>query len=311
MVKPKVSVIVPVYKVEQFIERCIRSVQVQTFNEWELILVDDCSPDGCFDIISKYAKDDPRIIVKRYKENHGPMIARRWGDELAKGDYITYCDGDDTLPENALMNLYNAAKYEDADVVIGKFSVVDTKGNRKDANSYITKICDGEDLLRAMLKHKVPQTLCGKLFKSEIIGGHTYKVIDHMTNAEDAYMLYQMIPYIHTVVNLDNVVYEYIQNSASSSQRRYSENALENIMYVNSLRISMVEKYPALKKDILCFVSDVLNGLLIEGYDKDGTLQKLLERHQLQDYLSDKVIVSSHSMIGAIKLLIRKHVLSR
>jgi len=308
---PKISVVVPVYNLEKYIGRCIESIQMQTLVEWELILIDDCSPDKSYDVIKKYADKDERIVVKRHDVNHGPMIARHWGDELATGDYITYCDGDDTLPNNALMTLYDRAVKNSADVVVGQFSVISVSGEQKDVISKDRTIGSGESFFKSLLKREVPQTLCGKLFRADVIKGHDYKVIDHMTNAEDAYMLYQMVPYIHRVINLSEVVYNYCQNAASSSQRRYSENALENIMLVNALRVSLIDKYPRLRRDILCFVSDVLNGLLIEGYDKDGTLQRLLERHQLQDYLSDKVIVSSHNTFGAIKLLIRKHVLSR
>lgn len=308
---PKISIIVPVYKVEKYIARCIESIQRQTLVEWELILIDDCSPDKSLCIIQDYASKDDRIIYRRQDHNHGPMLARRWGDELASGEYITYCDGDDTFPDNALLTLYDRAVKNDVDVAIGRYSVIQINGERKDVASRNRRIGSGEELLKSLLRREVPQTLWGKLFRAEVIKGHDYKVIDHMTNAEDAYMLYQMIPYIHKVVNFSEVVYNYCQNAASSSQRRYSENALENIMLVNTLRISMIEKYPGLKKEILCFVSDVLNGLLIEGYDKDGALQGLLERHQLQDYMSDKVIVSSHSIIGSMKLLIRKHLLCR
>lgn len=308
---PQISIIVPVYKVEKYIARCIESIQRQTLAEWELILIDDCSPDNSLGIIQEYASKDDRIIYRRQEQNHGPMLARRWGDELASGEYITYCDGDDTLPDNALLTLYDRALKNDADVAIGQFSVIQINGERKEVASRKSKTGSGEDFLKSLLRREVTQTLCGKLFRAEVIKGHDYKVIDHMTNAEDAYMLYQMIPFIHKVVHFSEVVYNYCQNAASSSQRRYSENALENIMLVNTLRISMIEKYPGLKKEILCFVSDVLNGLLIEGYDKDGVLQRLLERHQLQDYMSDKVIVSSHGIIGAMKLLTRKHLLRR
>lgn len=308
---PKVSVIVPVYKVEKYIGRCIESIKKQTLTDWELILVDDCSPDNSIGIINEYASKDERIIVKRHDSNHGPMIARRLGDMLSKGEYIAYCDGDDTLPENALMFLYTAAKKNDADMVIGGYSVVEVNGITKDVVSKTKEIKGGEEFFKALLIHKVPQSLWGKLFKADVINGYGYKVIDHMTNAEDAYMLYQMIPHIHTIVNINDVVYNYIKNIESSSQRRYSERALDNILLVNVLRISLIDKYPQLKKDILCFVSNVLNGLYIEGYNKDGLLQRQIEYHRLQDYTSDKVIVSTHNIFSAIKLLIRKHVLYR
>lgn len=303
---PKVSVIVPVFKVENYIERCIRSIQGQTLTEWELILVDDCSPDKCFEIMSQYAKDDPRIIVKRHEANHGPMIARRWGDELANGDYITYCDGDDTLPKNALQTLYETAIRTGADIVSGNYTYVKTDGSHVDRISKMDKGIDGEALLRAVLRRQMTHILCSKLFKAELIKGHQYEVIDHMTNAEDGYLFYQMIPYVKKVVQLQDVVYYYMQSPDSSSQRRYSEKAIENILLMNTMRISLIKDFPQLKKEILCFVSDVLNGLIIEGYDKDGLLSKLMKKYDLVEYSKIQTVLTTHSPLDSVKLIIRR-----
>lgn len=306
---PKVSVIVPVYKVEEQIGRCIESIQRQTLVDWELILIDDCSPDNSFDIIRNYAQNDRRIIVKRHDINHGPMIARRWGDELASGDYITYCDGDDTLPDNALITLYNDALEYDADVVIGSFMYIKANGEHKEETSDSFIINSGADLFKLLLRQKIRQTLCGKLFKADLLKDHDYRVVDRMTNAEDAYLLYQMIPYIKKAVKTSRVVYNYIQNCESSSQRRYSENALENIMQVNSLRVSLINDYPYLKKDILGLVSEVLTELVIAGYDKDGLLSMLMAKYGLQNFCSDRTVIATHTCLDSFKLLLRKHIL--
>lgn len=305
---PKVSVIVPVYRVEKYIERCIQSIQNQTITDWELILIDDCSPDGSYDIISGYAKQDKRIIVKKQESNHGPMMARRGGDEISNGEYITYCDGDDILPNDALQKLYDAAISTNADIVSGNITCIKGDGSRSDIISSIKNGCDGESLLKALLKHEMPQALCAKLFKSELVKTHDYKVIDHMTNAEDGYILYQMIPYVKTVIQLPDVVYYYMQNYSSSSQRRYSQNALNNILMMNSLRVSLINDFPSLKKDILRCVSDALTGLIIDGYNDDGQLVQMMEKHNLLQYSGDKTILKTHTLLDSTKLLFRKHI---
>lgn len=307
----KVSIIVPVYNVGKYLGRCIESIQKQTLTDWELILVDDCSSDNSMDVIQSYAKNDNRIIIKRHDVNHGPMIARRWGDEIANGEYITYCDGDDILPENALQLLYNAAKNTGADIVSGNYTYVTTKGKRIDCVSKLKEGCDSEGLLKALLKYEMQHILCSKLFKSELVKNHDYRVIDHMTNAEDGYLFYQMIPYAKSVVQINDIVYYYMQNLDSSSQRRYTDNAIENILLMNSFRVSLIDNYPNLRKEIVCFVSDVLNELIIKGYNENGLLQKLMEKYKLQDYSSDWTIITTHTLTNSIKLLLRKYVLRR
>ncbi len=304
---PKISVVVPVYNVEKYIERCIQSIQNQTITDWELIMIDDCSPDRSSDIIAEYAKRDKRIILKKHESNHGPMMARRWGDKIASGDYITYCDGDDVLPNNSLQLLYDAAVKTGADIVSGNYTYVKTNGERKDCISILKYGNDGAGLLKALLRHEMEHILCSKLFKAEIIKGHDYRIIDHMTNGEDGYLFYQMIPFVNKIVQLSDIVYYYMQNLNSSSLRTYSENALDNMLLMNSMRVSLISEYPHLKKEILCYVSDMLNKLLIEGYNKNHQLDRLMKKHNLLQYSTNLTILKTHSLKESVKLLLRKY----
>ena len=103
------SITVPIYKVESFLDKCISSVLAQTYPGWELILVNDGSPDGCPAISEKYAQKDSRIKVVN-KENGGLVSARKSGAEAASGDYIVCLDGDDWLHEKALEKIHSALK---------------------------------------------------------------------------------------------------------------------------------------------------------------------------------------------------------
>ena len=98
---PEISVIVPVYKVEEYIDECIESIITQVFNDFELILVDDGSPDHCGDICEKYAAQDRRIKVI-HQENKGLSGARNAGLEIASGNYITFIDSDDVVESDYL-----------------------------------------------------------------------------------------------------------------------------------------------------------------------------------------------------------------
>lgn len=111
------SVIVPVYRVEVYLRACVDSVLGQTFDDFELILVDDGSPDNCPEICDAYASADERVQVI-HKANGGPASARKAGIQMAIGEYVVYVDGDDWLMRDALEYLYNVIKESWADVVL-------------------------------------------------------------------------------------------------------------------------------------------------------------------------------------------------
>ena len=124
---PKISVIVPVYKVEKYFERCVDSIINQTYKNLEIILVDDGSPDLCPVICDKYAEKDSRIIVI-HKEHSGVSDARNFGIDAASGEYIAFVDSDDYINENYIEKLSEAMHKDNADISLCSLSVVDEKG---------------------------------------------------------------------------------------------------------------------------------------------------------------------------------------
>lgn len=125
---PKLSVIVPVYKVESYIHQCIDSILNQTFTDFELILVDDGSPDKCGEICDKYAKKDSRIKVL-HKENGGLSDARNFGIDVAKGDYITFVDSDDDIDRNMYQDMVCHLEKNNLDIICCDTYLV--RGNKK------------------------------------------------------------------------------------------------------------------------------------------------------------------------------------
>lgn len=111
-----ISIIVPVYKVEPYLHRCVDSVLAQTYTNWELILVDDGSPDMCPIICDDYAEKDERIIVI-HKANGGQADARNYGLDISSGEYIMFLDSDDYIHPNMLKNMVETSLQEDADIV--------------------------------------------------------------------------------------------------------------------------------------------------------------------------------------------------
>ena len=114
-----VSIIVPIYKVEKYLRRCLDSIVNQTYSDLEIILVDDGSPDSCGSICDEYAKQDPRIIVI-HKENEGLGYARNSGLDICSGEYIMFVDSDDYLNENAVRILLDRMLQDGSDLAVGK-----------------------------------------------------------------------------------------------------------------------------------------------------------------------------------------------
>ena len=112
-----VSVIIPVYGVRNYLEQCMDSVLGQTFREFEVILVDDGSADGCAEICDRYAETDSRVRVV-HKKNEGAALARNYGLQISEGAYIAYVDGDDWIDEHMLETLYQALRKEQTDIVM-------------------------------------------------------------------------------------------------------------------------------------------------------------------------------------------------
>lgn len=117
---PKISIIVPVYNVEKYLRRCIDSILAQTFTEFELILVDDGSPDGCPAICDEYAVQDDRIRVI-HQTNSGVSVARNAGLDVVRGEWIGFVDSDDWIEPNMYEYLYSVAKKTNADAVVCGF----------------------------------------------------------------------------------------------------------------------------------------------------------------------------------------------
>lgn len=125
MNKPLISIIVPVYNVENYLDECIQTVLAQTYSNWELLLINDGSTDSSGTICDDYAKGDERIYIKHIKKSKGVSEARNTGLSLAKGEYITFLDSDDGIREDFLETCLTTAIQHEVDIVIGHFFIWD------------------------------------------------------------------------------------------------------------------------------------------------------------------------------------------
>lgn len=307
--KPKVSIIVPVYNVEKYVERCIDSIQRQTIHDIEIIVVNDCTPDNSMCIVESRILRDQRIRVIKHEKNLGLMKTRQTGYKAAIGEYITFCDSDDYLPENALEILYNEAISSYADVVSGNMVYIDTKQRKKILDSSLeygnNKIGAFKSLLRGELRHN----LCSKLFKSSLLKDYSYKTYEHFTNGEDGCLFYQVIDNITKIVHINVPVYYYFQNTESSSQVRYNEKAIKSICILNKTRHEMISKYPELGKELKKCITNILCLLYAQGYDKDAKLDYYVKEYGLSNYVALSSIIKNCKLANLVRLMIRRALL--
>ena len=210
---PKVSVIVPVYKAEKYLRKCVDSILTQTFRDFEVILVDDGSPDGSGAICDEYARKDPRVRVF-HKENGGVSSARQCGLDHARGEYTIHADPDDWVEPNMLEELYVKAKAEDADMVICDYYVNDSRGQR-----YVRQqpsALDHETVLRELFQ-QLHGSCWNKLVRRACYRTYEVRFPREFSFCEDVYVNTSLLKNEIRVAYLPKAFYHYEQEVNSES----------------------------------------------------------------------------------------------
>lgn len=298
--KPKVSVCIPVYNVERFIARCIQSIQQQSLEDIEIIVVNDCTPDKSMDIVHSLAVNDSRIKIIDHDENHGLMVARKNGYMAATGDYITFCDSDDTLPKDALYELYTAAVREDADIISGKISYISEEGVSSIMANQLRYGSDKLSVFQSLLKDEFLHNLCSKLFRRKLLQDYDYKTFEKATNGEDGMLFYQLVDNSTKVIAIQTVVYNYYVNGASSTHVKLSQNAINNIILCNKIREEICMKYKSLEALTFKRISNAIFYHISCGYKKEVKLA--LKIYQMENYANMMCMLKYFSFWETIKL---------
>lgn len=210
----KISIVIPVYNVYAFLDKCLLSCVMQTFRDIEIIVIDDGSTDNSQQIIRKYMKQDERIILVD-KQNEGLIYARKSGLEIACGEYIFNLDGDDYIPEDALEKLYTEACVKDADYVVGDFLRVEEDilvPARYEDNNWGDA---GQDFLYFLLKNR-KWSVCGKLIHKSLFKNLIYKQI---FMGEDMYINMQLSLHVCKASHIHEYVYFYVQHKNSITKK--------------------------------------------------------------------------------------------
>lgn len=203
----QISVIVPVFKVEPYLSRCIDSILRQSVQSFELILVDDGSPDRCGEICDEYAQKDARVRVI-HQENRGVSAARNRGLAVATGKYVVFIDSDDWVKDDYLRDLLSA----DADFVSQSFAVYNEDGDFLKENCW--KQCRYEsslDTVLTLLEAGVLGYTFSKRFTLKIIQDHEIQFNDHIDHTEDTLFIIDYLHYAKSIQIEDKSNYCYVR----------------------------------------------------------------------------------------------------
>ena len=212
---PKISVIVPVYKVEPYLRRCVDSILAQTFSDFELILVDDGSPDGCPAICDEYAKMDDRVRVI-HKANGGLSDARNAGLDVAVGEFISFVDSDDYVSNEYLQKMFDIAERMNADFVACGVINVWSDHEEKWPDLKNSLLFSKSELIRSYSpqnKHLLMPTACEKLYRRKIFDTIRFTV---GIIFEDFDIQLRIIEQSSTIVILNEHLYYYVRERDKS-----------------------------------------------------------------------------------------------
>lgn len=210
---PKISVIVPVYKAEAYLRRCVDSLLAQTFQDFELLLVDDGSPDRSGAICDEYAQQDSRVRVF-HKENGGVSSARQCGLDNAHGDYTIHADPDDWVEPDMLEALYAKATAEEADMVICDF-YIERNGHQTYRKQQPTSL-DHETVLRELFQ-QLHGSCCNKLVKRACYNAYGVRFPEDFSFCEDLYVNASLLKHKLRVNYLNKAFYHYSTNENTNS----------------------------------------------------------------------------------------------
>lgn len=243
---PEISVIVPVYNVEQFLAKCIDSILSQTFTDFELLLIDDGSPDRCGEICDEYARKDERIRVF-HQENAGVSVARNVGLREMQGEYMAFVDPDDYILPNYLKCLYDGLNdKEGVGLVIEGFKSYDVDGNLLSSNRLPNRLIKEKDFGIAICEY----SLCkwgysaSKLYNARVIRENQIYFDTRLRNLVDLPYMYQYLLYCDYLVLNSAQEYVYIIYPNSISHTIHPFDAVySGFLLYQSLLNQMMERW--------------------------------------------------------------------
>lgn len=248
-----ISIIIPVYNVEKYLANCLESVISQTYNNIEIIIVNDGSTDTSQSIINEYSKKDPRI-KKFIKENGGLSDARNYGLDKANGAYVTFIDSDDSITNDYVEYLYNLIKINDAQMSIASIKVVANKKEVDYGLGYKNTILSQKETLRRMVAEEgYTVGAWAKLYKKSLFDNIRYPKGDIF---EEIATTYKLVLLCDDIPYGNKAIYNYYKRKGSIINSEYNPKKLLRIKYSNMMGETILNKYNDLYIPVESYILD-------------------------------------------------------
>lgn len=248
-----ISVIVPIYNVEKYLRRCLDSIIAQTYQDLEIILVDDGSPDACPAICDEYAQMDSRIKVV-HKENGGLSDARNSGLKVAAGEYIGFVDSDDFILPDMYSVLYRACIDSGVSIAMCGRQIINEKGKAV-GHRYVADrpyLLDAKEAVQSLLMtDQCDSAVWDKLYKRELFAGVCYPTGVHY---EDQNVTARLFYRAGKICHVGQALYVYRKRKESITGVSFNPHSIDELKQAELLKEFLDEKYPDLKKITLYFV---------------------------------------------------------
>lgn len=316
MQKPKVSVIIPIYNVEQYLRKCLDSVCNQTLEDIEIICINDCSPDNSLEILKEYQKNDNRIKIIDFNENKGSAVARNTGMEQAKGEYIGFIDPDDWIDLDFYEKLYNKAKDCSSDLVIGNIKTVLNKKEIKNNNDF--QIFSKERVFYGLFQLG--------LYKRDLLSKYSIKFLEGCMIGEDRLLPIKACYYTRNFQIVEDVFYNQLTRDNSATKNINERKILDFIRstklvieFLNSVQMNERKKTVIVNSfwtNLLCYIntanSSYINHLcdLILYFGGLQNIQflnqfdfELIQKIKVMDFVTIKKVVQKSMQKRAVDMV--------
>lgn len=285
--KKLISVIVPVYNVEEYLDVCVQSIIQQTYQNLEIILVDDGSLDRSSEKCDEWSRKDTRILVI-HKENGGLSAARNTGIEMAKGEYISFIDSDDFIEKDMLDTMLSAAQRFNAEIVCcGRKRMIS-----KDVKIPLhcldaEKVYNKEQAMKeVLLGRDIEEAAWDKLYKAELFLDIRYP--EGEIN-EDIPVIGPLLSKCTKVVHVGKPFYNYRVNQNSITKSQYSEKKSVYLEHMQQVYLYFMTNYPQLRKEVEYFLARYAYAVLL-----DMEMDKKIVKKFQKDYQEYKRILSKN-----------------
>lgn len=299
----KVSIVVTSYNLEDVIGRCLESLSRQTYQNLEILVIDDGSADNSLQVIRDYAGKDPRILPVS-RANGGPSAARNQGIDLATGEYLLFIDGDDYVADTYVEHFMEAA--EGCDIVIGALCYVYSNGSRACAPETAFRCNKAEYVEKYYTQSVAKRTIFGpvnKLYRSSVIKDNGVRFREGISIREDGMFVLDVLEHVQTLCGIEYAEYFYLQSAPNESLvSKFHENEKEINAQFFKMLVDVIGTENLRDEDIRMiypmFLNMDISSIRKLYYSKSYTLTKGLR--YIQGILKDETFQQARRMLRQV-----------